>query len=49
MRIRYDASVDAAHISLVDGEDKLGFGHTYACDLTKSTAKYIWTSIYWAD
>jgi len=32
MKIRYDASVDAAYISLVDEADKQAFGHTYACD-----------------
>ena len=32
MKVRYDASVDAAYISLVEESDREGFGHTYACD-----------------
>jgi uncharacterized protein YuzE len=32
MKIRYDASVDAAYIFFVDEGDRDAFGHTYACD-----------------
>ena len=35
MKIRYDASVDAAYISLVEQTDKQAFGYTYACDPTE--------------
>lgn len=32
MKIEYDATVDAAYISLVDDDSPKAFGFTYACD-----------------
>ncbi len=32
MKLRYDASVDAAYITLAEDGDTSSFGFTYACD-----------------